>query len=511
MGNYPATSINETGKCSSIFESCSSLSELDVDELAIHKDVGTPRGKICPEAMKYLDHQSKALMFAASGTNPLQIKKYISFGASPNTYDQNRTSPLHIACRSGNLDVVKELVSQRSNIDITDCAGWSSLHIASCCSHYKIVEYLLSCGANPTALNSRGETPFDLAYDSKTQKEFLKYWGSQEIVYRSDPAIKLQRSFTPYSEDSSIFSDHWMKLGYINLQYSLIDIEDVSRKIFNNNYRKGLAIMIAGKIIPQDPLEIAAYLFSTSRLSPVRIGEILGDSTEYIKQISAEYMNFIQIDPNNIILSLKRLLKLIKLPKGLMSDQVLDSFSEKFYTPNGPFLSKDSVHHLCFSIIRLNTYLHEQYEDISLEEYIKSNRGLHEGGDFPETYLTWIYNSIKSNCIHEVFHEQIEPVFEDMAFSGYLKYKFNKEWKDRYFVLSHKALWSYKSTMQSTPYECIPLWNVLIELNTDHFIIKGNICYLKFSEDGKASIQYFTTGIFKTDKHDTWVQGLKSL
>ena len=125
MGNSEVVPVryNQPGKCSSIFESCSSLSELDVDEFAIHKEVGIPRGRICPEAMKYLDINSKALMFAASGTNPLQVRRYISFGASPNTYDQNRTSPLHVACRSGSIEVVKELINQRCDIDITDCAG----------------------------------------------------------------------------------------------------------------------------------------------------------------------------------------------------------------------------------------------------------------------------------------------------------------------------------------------------------------------------------------------------
>ena len=125
MGNSPVyvMNYNDTGKCSSLFQSCSSLSELDVDELAIHKEVGIPRGRLCPEAMKYLDRVSKSLMFASSGSSPLLVRKYISYGASPNTYDQNRTSPLHIACRNGNLEVVKELVSYKCNIDITDCAG----------------------------------------------------------------------------------------------------------------------------------------------------------------------------------------------------------------------------------------------------------------------------------------------------------------------------------------------------------------------------------------------------
>mmetsp|Transcript_11639 Transcript_11639/g.11695 ORF Transcript_11639/g.11695 Transcript_11639/m.11695 type:complete len:110 (-) Transcript_11639:595-924(-) len=109
--------------------------------------------------MKYLDPNERHLMFAASGNNPLQIKQCINQGASPDTYDENRTSPLHIACRQGSLDVVKELISQRASINITDCAGWTSLHIAAYCCRPDVVEFLLANNSDATISNRKGETP----------------------------------------------------------------------------------------------------------------------------------------------------------------------------------------------------------------------------------------------------------------------------------------------------------------------------------------------------------------
>ncbi|OMJ78998.1 hypothetical protein SteCoe_21080 [Stentor coeruleus] len=512
MGNSPvvALSYNETGKCSSIFQSCSSLTELDVDELAIHREVGMPRGRLCPEAMKYLDRTSKGLMFACTGTSALHVRKYINYGASPDTYDQNRTSPLHISCRSGNLEVVKELVSHRCNMDITDCAGWSSLHIASHCGHSEIVEFLLGCGADASIVNSRGETPFDLAHDSVTQKKFFKYWGTFEDSIKSDLRLsRVTRPLTPYSEEYSVLTENWMRIGAIHTTYNLIKLEEIIKNVFNNNHLKGLSMLITGEIVSQRPLEIAMYFFSTPGLSPVKIGMILGDTHEICKDIAKEFISFLQIEPHNLLVSLSKMLKLIKLPKGMMADQVLDLFSERFFSFNGPFLSKDSVHHLVFSIINLNNCLHVENESISKEEFIQSNKGMHDGGDFPEKYLSWIYDSVKNESIQGVFHEQIAPVFEEVTISGYLRYKLDTDWKEKYFILNSNALWSFKSTTQATPYGCIPLSNTVVSVNTNYFMLTGNITFIRFSEDGSSSVQHFANGIFRMDNPDLWIAGLQ--
>lgn len=513
MGNsVNPLSHNDTGKCSSIFQSCSSLTELDVDELAIHKEVGIPRGRLCSEAMKYLDRQSKALMFAASGTNVMQVKKCISFGASPDTYDQNRTSPLHIACRSGNLDIIKELIEERCNIDITDCAGWTSLHIASHCCHSHVVDFLLACGADASILNTRGETPFDLAHDPSTKKKFLKYWNGQECPHKTYYNVRRpKRTLTPYSEESSIVPDLWMEIGSFHCTYSLFGLEDVIRNIFNNNYRKGVAIMICGELVQQKPFEVAIFLYSSPRISPVKVGQALGDGQEFFKEVAKEFISFVEIEPHNLLASLAKLLRVVKLPKGLPADQILGLFSERFYSFRGPFSSKDAVHHLVFSIINLSNNLHIEKEDISLEEFIKSNRGLHDGGDFPEKYLSWIYESVKLAPIGPDFHEQTSPVFDEVTYSGHLRYQFSAETKEKYFILNSNALWCYKSLTQSTPYGCIPLWDKQISISSNFFKVSGKVCFLKFSESGSANLQYYPSVLFKMDSPDMWIKGLQQL
>ena len=70
-------------------------------------------------------------MYACSSRNISAVRWFLCQGASANTFDENRTSPLHVACREGSFQIVEELINNGSFTDITDCAGWTPLHIAS--------------------------------------------------------------------------------------------------------------------------------------------------------------------------------------------------------------------------------------------------------------------------------------------------------------------------------------------------------------------------------------------
>ncbi|GFT32070.1 tonsoku-like protein [Nephila pilipes] len=62
-------------------------------------------------------------------------------------------TPLHQACISGNLTVVKRLVENGHPVNTRDFCGWTPLHEACNYGFYDIVEYLLDKGA---AVNDRG-------------------------------------------------------------------------------------------------------------------------------------------------------------------------------------------------------------------------------------------------------------------------------------------------------------------------------------------------------------------
>lgn len=78
----------------------------------------------------------------------------------------SNTTPLHIACRVGCIDMVSLLLSYRANPaakEIAPCGGRTPLHLAAALDAPTIVLSLLEAGASPVALDARGLTPLHVA------------------------------------------------------------------------------------------------------------------------------------------------------------------------------------------------------------------------------------------------------------------------------------------------------------------------------------------------------------
>lgn len=102
-------------------------------------------------------------------------------GVNVNLLDEDRTSPLHVACRSGSLQVVEELVNHGSMMNIADIAGWTPLHIAAYFKRSLICHLLLKKGADPYHVNRNGETPWDLVKDSAVEEIFYVHFDRIDI------------------------------------------------------------------------------------------------------------------------------------------------------------------------------------------------------------------------------------------------------------------------------------------------------------------------------------------
>lgn len=74
--------------------------------------------------------------------------------------NQKGETPLHLACISGNLTLVKQLLDQGHETIVRDNAGWIPLHEACNHGHKEIVEELLTRSGN-RGINDRGGTKCD--------------------------------------------------------------------------------------------------------------------------------------------------------------------------------------------------------------------------------------------------------------------------------------------------------------------------------------------------------------
>jgi ankyrin repeat protein len=108
---------------------------------------------------------------AATSGNLDYIKEIISENPGRiNEKDKDGNSFLHLAVRAGNADIVKFLVSKGANVNIKDIYGQTPLQIAALSDNAEIVLQLVSNGAEVNIKNSIGKTPLhDAVYQGQFQ------------------------------------------------------------------------------------------------------------------------------------------------------------------------------------------------------------------------------------------------------------------------------------------------------------------------------------------------------
>ncbi|KAG1708966.1 hypothetical protein DVH05_022598 [Phytophthora capsici] len=118
------------------------------------------------------------LFYAASSGNLALVKWLISNGADidtdysvrsdvePRDGDLGIFTPLQIACFNGRTEVANFLVECNAELSGTRRNGKTALHFASSENHQEIVKLLLEAGADIHACDSEGRTPVDVANSS---------------------------------------------------------------------------------------------------------------------------------------------------------------------------------------------------------------------------------------------------------------------------------------------------------------------------------------------------------
>jgi ankyrin repeat protein len=88
--------------------------------------------------------------------------------SEPNTKRRSKLtrSPLLIASEKGHCEIVKYLVAQNADVNLTDGNNTSPLYSAVKMGHYDIVEFLLQNGADVNICNHLGYLPLYAASSS---------------------------------------------------------------------------------------------------------------------------------------------------------------------------------------------------------------------------------------------------------------------------------------------------------------------------------------------------------
>ncbi len=115
------------------------------------------------------------LHFAAANTdNPAVIAALLAAGAEVNAQSEDGWTPLHVAVEGNGLAIVLALLDAGASVNVR---GFSPLHAAARgTDDPAVVEALLEAGADASAQDGEGKTPWHYAQDNLALKGTKIYW-----------------------------------------------------------------------------------------------------------------------------------------------------------------------------------------------------------------------------------------------------------------------------------------------------------------------------------------------
>ena len=166
---------------------CGNISNQDIisnkkkTEIDLTTTYSSAKGTYTKESYRLFSEKEKNFFYLVQRNNISGIRYLIIQGVNINILDEERTSPLHIACKESSVQTVEEIIFQGSMINIPDLVGWTPLHMACYYNRPDIVLLLLKSGANYNTHNRDKLSARDLAikyrnnYCVKVLDNFIKY------------------------------------------------------------------------------------------------------------------------------------------------------------------------------------------------------------------------------------------------------------------------------------------------------------------------------------------------
>ena len=174
---------------------------------------------------------------------------------------------------------------------------------------------------------------------------------------------------------------------------------------FNLKPRTGLEWCQKQGLLPDPltPISVALFIRATPALDKTEVGQYLGKNDPFVIEVLGEFAQTFDFHEMVLDEALREFLSTFWLPgEAAQIDRIMQAFANRLFTHSpGPLINEDAAYVLAFSVIMLNTDLHNPSvpKKMSLTSWFKNNRKINDGGDVPPEYLERIYNTIKSKEI----------------------------------------------------------------------------------------------------------------
>ncbi|EPQ18315.1 Cytohesin-4 [Myotis brandtii] len=165
----------------------------------------------------------------------------------------------------------------------------------------------------------------------------------------------------------------------------------IGRKKFNMDPVKGIQYLIEHKLLTSNAQDIARFLYKGEGLNKTAIGTYLGERDPINLQVLQAFVDCHEFANLNLVQALRQFLWSFRLPgEAQKIDRMMETFATRYCLCNpGVFQSTDTCYVLSFSIIMLNTSLHNPNvrDKPPFERFVSMNRGINAGSDLPEDQL----------------------------------------------------------------------------------------------------------------------------
>ena len=179
----------------------------------------------------------------------------------------------------------------------------------------------------------------------------------------------------------------------------------VAAEHFNRSPKKGIPYMQEYGLLPENltAKAVAKFLKLAPGLDKEVVGEYLGDPKDFQVEVLKEYADLFNFENVTLDKALRTFLDGFKLPgEAQKISRILEAYAARYFGANpNSCADADSAYVLSYSIIMLNTDAHNKQvkKKMTLEQFIRNNRGTNGSKDWPKETLVAIFDSIVTDEI----------------------------------------------------------------------------------------------------------------
>lgn len=245
--------------------------------------------------------------------------------------------------------------------------------------------------------------------DGKYKKLFVLLQQNFGLINTTQPKKKKKKANTPTdtsNNETSISENSQLNLDSIPLVKS---DSSLSMNISVHTNRESIGEDTGSAFVEivarnKELAKIIAIILRYSKLVDVNIiYEVIGNNEDFSGHVLEEYLNTFNFKGMDILSAYRLFVSTFKLGgESFVLYNIILEFSKKFFSDTkgeGVFMCEDQVSTFAYSVLMLNTDLHDPgvKEHMKVEDFIKNNLITGQFNDVPHDFFKSIYKSIQSN------------------------------------------------------------------------------------------------------------------